>query len=134
MQAGMKRICSGWLVLFVLLVWRAGFERATAQLLMLDWNPSTDAVAGYNVYYGTNSGSYPYKIDVGDATSVTISNLTAGVTYYFSATAYDADGNESAFSNEAIYIIPGILSLTPGANPGDPALIQFPVEPGHWYE
>jgi len=123
------------LVLLILLVWCAGRHPAAAQNIILEWDASNSPdVTGYNLYYGTNSGSYPVKIDAGDSTSVTISNLLAGVTYYFVATAYDANGDESAYSNEVTFILPGILTLTPGANAGDPALIQFPVAPGHWYE
>jgi len=121
--------------LFALLLSLASLEKAHAQSLILDWNASTSSdAAGYNVYYGTNSGNYPYKINAGNSTTVTISNLAAGVTYYFVATAYDASGDESAYSAEVSFIVPGILTMTPGANPGSPALIQFPVEPGHWYE
>jgi len=123
------------LVLFILLVWLARLNDAAAQNIILEWDASdSPEVAGYNLYYGTNSGSYPFKIDAGNSTAVTVSNLLAGVTYYFVATAYDANGDESAYSNEAPFVLPGILTLTPGANAGDPALIQFPVAPGHWYE
>jgi hypothetical protein len=94
-------------ILLMLLVWLAGLDHAAAQVLVLDWNASSSPdVIGYDIYYGTNSGSYPNKIDVGNATSVTVSNLTAGFTYYFTATAYDTNGNEGALSNEASYIIP----------------------------
>jgi hypothetical protein len=113
----------------------AGLEKAHADNLMLEWSPSdSPAVAGYDVYYGTNSGNYPYMIDAGNATSLTVSNLTPGVTYYFNATAYDAAGDQSGYSGEVSFLVPGILTVTPGATPGSPSLIQFPVAPGHWYE
>ena len=57
-------------------------------------------LAGYHLYYGTTPGSYPNVITVanpGLATYV-VSNLPAG-TYYFVATAFDANGVESAYSN-----------------------------------
>ena len=110
-------------------------KSAVAASVMLDWNASTSAnVTGYNVYFGTTSGSYSNKIDVGNNTRFTISNLVAGVTYYFAATAYDSNGDESAFSTEASYIAPGILKMTTSGIPGNPPTIQFPVEPGKWYE
>jgi hypothetical protein len=113
----------------------AGFENAHGYSLILDWNASASPnTVGYNVYYGTTSGNYPNKLNAGNALSDTISNLTAGVTYYFVATAYDANGNESPYSAQVSFIVPGILTLTPGANPGSPATIQFPAAPGHWYE
>ncbi len=121
--------------LFVLLVSFANAEKAHADNITLDWSASdSPSVTGYNVYYGTNSGNYPYKLDAGDSTSATISNLTAGVTYYFAATAYDESGEESPFSAEITFTVPGIISLIQGAAPGSPASLQFPVAPGHSYE
>ena len=134
----MKYLVSAWAALF----WLAGLANATARNVELDWNASSSPnVAGYHVYYGTTSGNYSHKVDAGDAISVTISNLTAGATYFFAATAYDTNGNESAYSSEVSFIVPGILTMSQAAPPasqslGLPAapLIQFPVEPGHWYE
>lgn len=122
--------------------WLAGFVCASAASVVLDWSASSSAsVAGYNVYYGTTSGNYPNKVDAGNATTVAISNLNAGATYYFAATAYDTNGNESAYSAEVSFIVPGILTMSPGTTPqtlglnqGNLPMIQFPVAPGHWYE
>ena len=73
----------------------------------LAWNPSTDPnVAGYNIYYGGVSHTYTNKIPVGNATSVTISGLVQGTTYYFAATTYSASGLESQFSSELSYLVP----------------------------
>ncbi len=67
----------------------------------LTWNPSTDtSVAGYNLYQGTQSGTYGPPISVGLNTSYTAGNLTGGKTYYFSVTAIDVTGTESGHSNE----------------------------------
>lgn len=66
----------------------------------LDWAPNTEPdLAGYRVYHGTAAGSYGPAVDVGLATTYTISNLPAG-THYFTVTAYDAAGNESARAAE----------------------------------
>jgi hypothetical protein len=110
-------------------------QNAAAQTVVLDWNPSVSAnVAGYNVYYGTNSGNYIYEVDAGDATSVTLSNLICGATYYFAATAYDTNGDESPFSAEVSFIEPGAFCISaPDPTTGAPSL-TFPVVPGHWYE
>jgi hypothetical protein len=125
-------------------IWLAGFERADATIITppsppgnvtLSWNPSTNAnVAGYNIHYGTTSGNYAKEITAGNVTSITITNLNYGGTYYFVATAYDNQGDESGFSNEAQYIVPGYLNFSAGQNPGDPPVIKFPVVPTHWYE
>ncbi|MGD0885063.1 MAG: fibronectin type III domain-containing protein [Thermodesulfovibrionales bacterium] len=61
--------------------------------------PLTD-LAGYKIYYGTASGNYSQSISVGNVTTYTVSNLTAGATYYFAVTAYDTAGNQSAYSNQ----------------------------------
>jgi len=61
-------------------------------------------LAGYNMYYGKSSGNYSLRIDVGNVTTYKVNNLSRG-TYYFAVTAYDREGNESAFSNEKIEII-----------------------------
>lgn len=120
----------------------ASLVSAVARSVELDWNASSSPdVAGYNVYYGTTSGNYSHKVDAGNAVSVTISNLNAGATYFFAATAYDTNGNESAYSSEVSFIVPGLLTMSRGAaaltqSLGLPAapVMQFPVEPGHWYE
>ena len=80
---------------------------ATTTSVTLAWNPSTDStIAGYNIYYGGASHTYTNKISVGKATSVTISGLVQGTTYYFAATTYAASGTNSPLSSEASYLIP----------------------------
>ena len=77
---------------------------------MLGWQPSSDANAvGYRIYYGTSSHNYSNTISVGKLTSVTIDGLTNGVTYYFAATTFNAQNQESGFSNEASYQVPGVI-------------------------
>jgi hypothetical protein len=79
----------------------------TALGVTLEWDPSPDAwVAGYAIHYGTASSNWTVRIDVGNVTSCTITNLTPGTTYYFVATAYAADGQESLPSNEVAYTVP----------------------------
>jgi hypothetical protein len=73
----------------------------------LAWNPSADPlVAGFNIYYGGASGVYTNKTSAGAATSLTISNLVIGATYYFAATTYSAAGAESALSGGVAYTVP----------------------------
>ena len=73
----------------------------------LAWNRSTDPiVAGYNVYYGGDSGAYTNEISAGNATNATISGLVQGTTYYFAATTYAVSGMESPFSSEISYLVP----------------------------
>ena len=86
----------------------------------LSWDPPatnsdgtllTD-LAGYKLYYSTVSGSYTDIIDVGSATTYQVTDLTDGLTYYFTVTAYDTSQNESDYSNE--------VSKTVGAAPPSP--------------
>lgn len=73
----------------------------------LAWSATTDpSIAGYNVYYGGVSGAYTNKIPSGNSTSVTVSGLVPGATYYFAGTTYDSSGVESPFSSEASILIP----------------------------
>jgi hypothetical protein len=79
----------------------------------LSWDANTESdLAGYNIYYGTNSRTgddpnscvlcgYADKISVGaDTTDYSFSELINSQVYYFSVTAFDDSGNESAFSTE----------------------------------
>ncbi len=67
----------------------------------LSWvlNKETD-LSGYKLYVGTHSGVYNAPIDVGKVATYQVTNLTKGITYYFSITAYDSAGNESTPSAE----------------------------------
>ena len=66
-----------------------------------DGTPLTN-LACFRIYYGATSGSYPNSVSVTNPnlTSYAIDALPAG-TYYFVATAFDASGNESAYSAPA---------------------------------
>ena len=67
----------------------------TPKSFTLAWDPSPDpTVVGYRVHYGNSSGNLPQTIDVGNATTATVSNLTAGQ-YFFVVTSYNSLGLES---------------------------------------
>ncbi len=71
------------------------------QKIAVEWSPSSgEFVSGYNVYWGTESGSYGADFNAADNTSHTIEELSNGATYYIAVTAYDDVGNESEFSPE----------------------------------
>lgn len=56
----------------------------TAAEMTILWDAPTDpAIVGFSVMYGTQSGAYSQRLNVGVQTSATISNLSDGVTYYF---------------------------------------------------
>ena len=82
----------------------------------LAWNPSISTnVVGYKIYYGVACGVYQNTVSVGNSTNVTVTGLAEGTTYYFAATAVDALGVESPFSNETSYSVP--TSATSNAPP-----------------
>jgi hypothetical protein len=89
-----------------------------AASVTLAWDNSTNsAVTGYNLYYGTSSRTYSQIVSVGNSTNATVSGLVVGTTYYFAATAYNASGAESDFSNEATYTPAAGSNAPPTINP-----------------
>lgn len=67
----------------------------------LNWSPNSEPdLSGYKIYYGKSSGDYEHYVDVGNRTDLTVSDLEAGEVYYFAASAYDKDDNESELSEE----------------------------------
>jgi hypothetical protein len=81
--------------------------------VMWDASPGTNVITNYKIYYGAVSGTYTNWVSAGTATSVSISNLVGGLTYYFAATATDNYGLESDYSAEASALIPVILPNQP---------------------
>src|SRR5581483_2859026 len=110
--AGRKLTAGGW-ASFLRVVTLQIFLCASAwaantpvqQSVMLAWDPSTDpTTVGYCLYYGSASGNYTTRVDLKTNTTVTVTNLTGGQTYYFAATAYNAANVESPPSNEASFV------------------------------
>jgi hypothetical protein len=87
--------------------------------LTVAWDPNNDAgTAGYKIHYGTQSRNYTSTIDVGNATQHVVPNLQAGAVYFFAATAYDENGNESDYSTELAANTPS-APTTPVDSDGD---------------
>ena len=81
-----------WILLFCSLAFPAE--------VTLEWDHSvSETVTGYRIYYGTESRQYSDHDVTGYATTHTVKDLAPG-TWFFTATAIDAAGNESGFSNE----------------------------------
>ena len=71
----------------------------------LSWDAPGDArVVAYNAYFGETNPPTT-AIPVGAATSVRITDLVIGTTYYFGATSLTATGDESAMSDILEYTI-----------------------------
>ena len=105
-----KSISRIWILSFVIVVciFIGVIEsNALAAQATLAWDSNAESdLAGYRIHYGTASGSYTVHTDVHNVTTYTVTGLTAGQTYYFAATAYDASGNESGYSNSVSYAVP----------------------------
>ena len=91
------------ILIFLLVVSLIGYS--DTQTLSWDANTESD-IAGYKMYYGDASGHYTNTIDVGKVTTMQVSNLLNGVTYFFVVTAYNTSGLESLPSNEVSYTVP----------------------------
>lgn len=102
-----KRVTlTGGLILLFCCLWQI---HASAQSnVTLSWNPSSGPnIAGYRLHSRNANVLYTQTIEVGNTTSVLVPNLTAGIAYYFTVTAYDTSSHESPPSNEISYTAPG---------------------------
>jgi len=85
------------LVTILIALWAATVQ---AQSVTLAWDASpSPSVTGYLIYYGTNSRSYSFLTNAGLALTQTVVLPHLG-RWFFAATAYDAQGLESDYSNE----------------------------------
>ena len=99
-----------------------------AEEAVLTWNkPDDDRITGYNVYVGDSAESVVLpeslngSVNDSDVCTYTITDLTAGQHIYITATSFDADGNQSAFSDILDAVMPD-LSL--------PDVIVIPTQLG----
>jgi hypothetical protein len=68
----------------------------------LSWDPSpSPLVAGYRIHRGTQSGAYTWQTNAGTNLVLSVP-IAPQATNYFAATAYDAQGLESDYSNELL--------------------------------
>jgi rhamnogalacturonan endolyase len=81
--------------------------------VQIEWDENSDLdLAGYRLYRGKSADSLSFLSDVGTATSYLDTNVTNDSTYYYAVTAYDADNNESNYS-DIVQAIPSIRPDTP---------------------
>ena len=111
--------------------------RAAAATVTLGWGTvNSDLVAGYNIYYGTNSGQYPFRTSVnGNVGSTQIPGLLEGGTYYFAVAAFTADGYEGDLSDEAVYTVPVVPRVSldfQTIGPKKFLLATSGTVPAHW--
>jgi len=114
---GSKKLSRNLVFFSVLLVALLISVWARAEQVTLAWDANTEPdLAGYKVHYGTASGSYTTSVDVHKVIPSIVTGLTAGQTYYFVVTAYNASNNESGYSNQVSYSVPA-----PNGAPATPA-------------
>lgn len=78
-------------------------QQVKAATLTLAWDHSADSsVAGYQVSYGTQSGKYTTTVKAGYVTSVSMTGLADGTSYYFVVQSYDSSGLLGSPSSEVV--------------------------------
>jgi fibronectin type 3 domain-containing protein len=86
-----------------------GCVTGSSHSVSLTWSPSSSSgVAGYNVYRSSTSGGSYTKINSSlvSGTNYTDSTVQSGQTYYYVTTAVNTSNAESAYSNQAVAVIP----------------------------
>lgn len=132
----MKKIIRG--VLFVFCLMMPAGVYAGDVTLKWDANTETD-LRGYKIHYGAASRgdvpsphsltfTYDRIVDVGNVTTYTVKNLEEGYTFHASATAYDASGNESAYSNEVKTVVDTVAPGSPKTLTIEPKKITIIIE------
>ncbi len=104
-----------WIAIFVVIF--AFVLSAHAADITFEWDANTESdLAGYRLYAGGETGVYnpDLTIDVGNRTIYKWTGFSDG-DWFFAATAYDDDGNESAYSNEVALTIDTVAPGAPGA-------------------
>jgi fibronectin type 3 domain-containing protein len=81
--------------------------------IALSWSaPSSDggsALSGYKIYQSTDNSNFGSPIATQTATSLTVTSLTNGTTYYYKVLAYNAIGDGSLTAS-----VNGVPATTPG--------------------
>ena len=107
---------------------------ANSASVILDWNAiNSSNLVGYKIYYGISKTDFDYSVKVEKATSCTISGLKEGKTYYFAATSYSSNGDESDFSNTVSKYISATQSDNPTSCDLDAKFEEGIVQVGETY-
>jgi hypothetical protein len=100
-------------VLFCALLWSTLLfpNQVFCATVDLTWDKPADtsSIAGYKIYTAYSGNSFPDEatkvIADSNETTCSIDGLTEGKTYGFAATSFDAEDNESTYSNTVYYTI-----------------------------
>jgi hypothetical protein len=108
-------------IVFVTIIFSlSSYQFSWAAHANFSWLPNdkSDGTVGYILHYGKSSRNYTESINVGSPAPVngriyaSVSTLEAEQTYFFTVTAYNAQGNESPYPNEVKCTTPS--SVLPG--------------------
>jgi hypothetical protein len=81
--------------------------QAAHHSVALSWSPDASTVQGYYVYRGAQTGGPYTKLStLQPGTSYADTSVLSGQTYYYVVTALGTNSQESAYSNEAVAVIP----------------------------
>ena len=96
------------------------------QEVTISWDPNTEGdIEGYAVYLqeGVSGPLYDFLVDLPidemddpDVPQVTLTELEPDTEYYVVVTAYDADGNESSYSDELCFQVTETSIIQCGAS------------------
>ena len=90
------------ILIFSLCIWKP----VSSGEVTVSWGENKEVdLAGYKIYYGTDSRNYSDNVDVGLTTTHKLTGLTNNTEYYFSVTAYDTLKNESDYSAEICAVL-----------------------------
>jgi hypothetical protein len=109
-------------------------QHAYCGAVTLAWDPNSpsEGIAGYRLYYGTESRSYTGVIDITNGTLKKVSKLAKGYHYYFAVTAYNEAGQESDYSEELVVntckykLSPGRKTFKPEGGVGTVKVVTQP--------
>jgi hypothetical protein len=100
------------------------FTVIQAAAVTATWNANTETdIAGYVLSYGTQTGVYSTRADVGNVTTWQ-GPLTAGVGYYFAVQAYNTSLQFSPYSAEVFHTVAGTASMLTLMAPANPTRAQ----------
>lgn len=101
--------------LFIILLLAISPAWAVQKTITLAWDHDGVDLAGFKIYYGPSAGNYTTNVDVGMASSCSAPDTeqychtmtldvpeNAITSYYFTATAYDAENNESEYAVDPV--------------------------------
>ncbi|HBH61476.1 MAG TPA: hypothetical protein DDX85_07015 [Nitrospiraceae bacterium] len=122
LMSSRDKIFLGLMTGLVCILFSSSLFASSATLSWLEPSTNEDGtaisdLAGYKIYYGTDSTSFTKSIDVKNVTTYQITNLISDLTYYFAITAYDFYGNESGYSNTVSFVALNVP-------PSDPVLLN----------